>query len=785
MEQYINNLSKRQIRHTLDSLIEGIQVIDFDWHYLYANKAVPELSGISDEPRYTMLEKHPGIETTEVFKALHDCMITRMPERLEIEFVYPDQVQRWFDVSVVAVEEGICIMSLDITAHKAAEEQAEKSSGLYAFISQVNQKIVRVRDEKELFSNACRIAVAFGKFEMAWIGIFNLREKKVIPVDYCNIPDNELELFDEAFHLLKGPQNYVLQNNTYYICNDISNDHDLAIIKPFAEQHELKSCLILPIRKAGAVVGTFNLYSTKPNFSGKTEIELMMEMAGDISYALDMLEESKKHERTEGLLLKSEKRFRALIEKSPDIKTLTSREGKVLYASPSIKRILGYTQAEFIKLPYLTIFHPEDIPSFLKKREKLIATPGKSIQKQLRLLHKNGDWIWCDGTMTNMLHEEGIEAMVSNFTDISEKMVTKAQQEFNANNLDALINNTNDLMWSVDSNFNLITSNEPFDEMMRLTTGKVVLKGACTLTAAFSNDVHDRFKGFYERALLGEAFTVTEYLKDPIESWNEISFYPMRNNGVLIGTACYSHNITKRKLAELELKKQNNELIKTNLELDRFVYSVSHDLRSPLTSILGLINFIEEDSIEPDTLEHVKMIKGNVNRLDTSIKNILSYSHNNRAGIEVSELQVQEIVNDTIHSLSYMKNAEGISFEVDIKEIYPFHSDALRFMTIIENLVSNAIKYHTSAASGRFIHVKGTVLKGYLEFTVQDNGIGIAKNNHEKIFDMFYRLSGSIPGSGIGLYLVKETIEKLEGSITIASEEGTGTAFTVRLKNLL
>ena len=786
MERYTDNISRRQIRHTFDALLEGIQVIDFSWRYLFANTAI---IGDNDSDKaamrtQTIMERYPGIETTEVFEALQECMLRRKPEQLEIEFIYPDLAERWFELSIVPVEEGICIMSLDITAHKLAEEKADKATRLYAFVSQVNQNIVRVKDEKALFSNSCTIAVEYGKFAMAWIGLFDPKNNKISMLDQCGMEEDELGLFMETAYLSKSPQKYVLQNDTYYICNDIVSDNELILWKPFAIKHNLNSCLVLPIRKSGKIIGTFNLYSTKINFSNKEEIALMMEMAGDISYALDLLEKATQQLHTEELLAKSEKRFRVLIEKGLDIKTLSRMNGEIFYASPSIKKILGYSSKEFISLPLMAIYHPEDVMAFSKIRQKLLQTPGKSIRQQARLLHKNGNWVWCEGTMTNMLHEAGIEALVSNFRDISEKKADMLQREFDRNNLNALINNTTDLMWSVDADFNLITSNRPFDDMIRATTGKVLKHGDNTLFAALSDGEHNRFRNFYERAFLGGAFTVTEYMETPVESWNEISFFPIRKENEVIGTACYAHNITERKKAELVLENQNKELIKTNDELDRFVYSVSHDLRSPLTSIMGIISFIEEDSTEPETLGHLKMIKDSINRLDRSVKSILSYSHNNRGGLEITAIPVQNSINEIVYSLSSMSNAAGISFEVQIDEKRPFYSDCLRFKTIIENLVSNAIKYHTKATGGRFLHIKGTSGKDYLELELQDNGIGISPANHQKIFGMFYRISGEISGSGLGLYIVKETLEKLHGTILIDSEEGKGTKFTLKLKNL-
>ena len=240
----------------------------------------------------------------------------------------------------------------------------------------------------------------------------------------------------------------------------------------------------------------------------------------------------------------------------------------------------------------------------------------------------------------------------------------------------------------------------------------------------------------------------------------------------------------EKKIRAAELFIANKELVKTNTELDHFVYSVSHDLRSPLTSILGLISFIEEDSREPDTLEQVKMIRTSIHRLDGFIKNILSYSQNNRVGLERKKIPVKKAINEIVDSVRNIKEAKGISFQIDIDEQKPFYSDWPRFNSILENLISNAIKYHTEEVSGRYLNVRGTTDNEELKLSISDNGIGIDAAYHDKIFDMFYRLPTRTPGSGFGLYIVKETLDKMHGTIEVQSEKGVGTTFIITLKNL-
>ncbi|WP_426485257.1 PAS domain-containing sensor histidine kinase [Flavobacterium sp. 2] len=244
-----------------------------------------------------------------------------------------------------------------------------------------------------------------------------------------------------------------------------------------------------------------------------------------------------------------------------------------------------------------------------------------------------------------------------------------------------------------------------------------------------------------------------------------------------------SNDISDRIKAETNLEKRNRELIKTNSELDRFVYSVSHDLRSPLTSILGLISFIETESKETDTLKHAELIRISINHLDDFIKNILSYSRNNRTGLEIEQISLNELIFDVVDSLQRMKEAKGIRYEIDIKEEKPFYTDRLRITTILKNLISNSIKYHKKDKTDRFVKIFGYSDDENLHFSIADNGIGIDPEYHQKIFEMFFRLSGK-DGSGIGLYIVKDAVEILQGSIEVQSEKGAGTNFNITLKNL-
>ena len=237
-------------------------------------------------------------------------------------------------------------------------------------------------------------------------------------------------------------------------------------------------------------------------------------------------------------------------------------------------------------------------------------------------------------------------------------------------------------------------------------------------------------------------------------------------------------------MAEDKLTANIEELVKANFELDRFVYSVSHDLRSPLTSVLGLLSFIEEDATGTETINHARMIRASINRLDDYVKNILSYSRNNRIGLQVEQIDLAAMTEETINALRNMPGAETLQFETDFSESQPFYSDRQSVSTILENLISNAVKFKNGEQPTCFIKVSGHADSEFLYLTVSDNGIGIDSKYQQEVFKMFFRLSGKVSGSGIGLYIVQEIVQKLQGSIAIESQVGIGTSFIIQLKNL-
>lgn len=481
-------------------------------------------------------------------------------------------------------------------------------------------------------------------------------------------------------------------------------------------------------------------------------------------------------------IAKNEKRFRTLIEKSKDMITLTSSEGQILYASPSVTKLFGYTPEEIPTAVTSNFIHPDDVKLYLEKRTQIQKIPNGSVSYELRLRHKAGRWIWCEINLTNLLNEPGIESMVANFRDISDKKTLEQEKEFDRNNLNALINNTDDLMWSVDNQYNLLTFNLPFRDSILNLSGNIPTKGTDIFTLGFLEEESNRLKKSLERALTGETFTETIFITKPVEGWNEISYYPIRQGSGIIGIACYSRNISERKKSEAERETMVLELIQRSKSLEQFAYIVSHNLRSPIANILGISNILKSDISESDRDKSLAYLFEAIAKLDEIIKDLNSILELKfELTGQKQSVSFSEIISSIESSIQNLLKDNTVQLITDFKAIDTIESIKVYIYSIFLNLVSNSIKYkqrHPPVV----IDIRSELHNNKVRIIYKDNGIGIDLKKHgEKLFGLYKRFHSEIEGKGLGLFMVKTQIETLGGKIEAESEPNKGITFTIDL----
>lgn len=267
--------------------------------------------------------------------------------------------------------------------------------------------------------------------------------------------------------------------------------------------------------------------------------------------------------------------------------------------------------------------------------------------------------------------------------------------------------------------------------------------------------------------------------------WLNMSIIPfLDESGTPYQFLAVGNNDTVRKKAEEQIKIQNKELTRINAELDRFVYSTSHDIRSPLVSILGLINIARLELKEGDVVDgYLGMIEKSVKKLDKFVQEIIHYSQNARMEVKYEQIDFESLVQEVFEGLKQVDGYNNIKLIIDCKTETPFFTDSNRLRVALNNLLANAILYQRKSIDDPYVEVKVEADKNIVSIIVKDNGIGISKEYIDKVFDMFFKATTFSSGSGLGLYVVKESMTILDGDISVVSKQNEGATFTMNIPN--
>ncbi|RZK49633.1 MAG: HAMP domain-containing histidine kinase [Pedobacter sp.] len=225
---------------------------------------------------------------------------------------------------------------------------------------------------------------------------------------------------------------------------------------------------------------------------------------------------------------------------------------------------------------------------------------------------------------------------------------------------------------------------------------------------------------------------------------------------------------------------QNKILRQLNSEMDLFTYSVSHDLRSPITSLKGLVNLAQAENQSPELNQYFQFMQMTLDRQDLFIQNIINLTKHKRTQNEIGEVNLEDVFDQILTDIGHMVDKSKVNIYKDLN-VKRLHTDRFRLKIILNNLLSNAFKYSDPEKPILTIGITSEKVENTIKIMVQDNGLGIKPEHHHKIFDMFYVVNHQSKGTGLGLYLVKETIQALGGSVEMNSEVGFGTSFTIYL----
>ncbi|MEX2511804.1 MAG: hybrid sensor histidine kinase/response regulator [Cyclobacteriaceae bacterium] len=236
--------------------------------------------------------------------------------------------------------------------------------------------------------------------------------------------------------------------------------------------------------------------------------------------------------------------------------------------------------------------------------------------------------------------------------------------------------------------------------------------------------------------------------------------------------------------ARQELKEKNSRLQKLHTEMNQFVYSLSHELRGPLMSISGISKLAKMEVKNPEIIEYFEMIDSATLKLDDFIYKMLDFYRSTKIENRIVSIDFREIFDLLLTEYGKKWDLNEVRIEVDIVQDRPFSSDESKIRVILNNLFSNAFKFQKEAGE-KNIRIKIKVLANKAIIEIADNGIGIEEKHRKEVFNLFHRATQRNVGSGLGLYMVKESVEQLKGNVFLNSDLGSGTVITVNLPDLL
>lgn len=303
------------------------------------------------------------------------------------------------------------------------------------------------------------------------------------------------------------------------------------------------------------------------------------------------------------------------------------------------------------------------------------------------------------------------------------------------------------------------------DQKMPGQTGVEFFK---SISHTYPDPIRILLTGYTDIVALADAINHGDIYRYITKPWNDLELHNSIKN---------AHDAYRSKI---DLREKINELQKTNDELNRFIYSISHELRAPLVSVIGIVNLVKMEGLYHSSGEYWELVESCSNKLDYYIQKTLQYYKNNKHISDKTDINFKKLVEEIIDIQTY--TYQDTKFNLHIQQPVPFLGDAFRIEVILGNLISNAVKYQKDDEQSKVVDITIEVNALAAEIAITDNGLGILNEHLEKIFTQFFKTKNN-QGSGLGLFIVKEALNKIEGKIVVESSINHGTTFKITIPN--
>lgn len=473
-------------------------------------------------------------------------------------------------------------------------------------------------------------------------------------------------------------------------------------------------------------------------------------------------------------VFRKEEWFRALIEKSFGAIGLTDKNAKILYLSPSFTTILGYTPQEMIGTVGFSLVYPEDIPLARALVTDVLNTPSKSATVELRCHHKDGTMRYLEVIATNLLANPRVGAIVFNFHDITERMIVQETLAKDKAEDEAILASIGDGLIVIDKENNIEIVNPLAQKLLGMTAKELVNKPLIE-TIPMSDEkmqpIAPADRPLARARATGEKVSGTYFYQRKDGSAFPVSVIvtPLVLAGKIVGSIEVFRDITREK--ELDQAK------------DEFISLASHELRTPMTAIKGLVDMILHEDYGPvnenlrEPLQNINISSDRQIRLITDLLNV-SRLQTGKITYHLSDFSLKPVVEEIVTSLQPIAHEKNITLTYQEIPAASVQFDNEWIKHILNNLIGNALKFTEKGG----VSLSFTEDESFVSVHITDTGIGIAIGDQENLFKRFRQLptvlSSKYAGSGLGLYISREIAQKLGGDVVLGqSEKEKGSTF--------
>lgn len=490
-------------------------------------------------------------------------------------------------------------------------------------------------------------------------------------------------------------------------------------------------------------------------------------------------------------LAESQKQFRIIAENAQDVIWLMDNEYRFTFITPSVMRMYGYSSKEFLEKKWSDLLTPDSLRRAnlgQQERAHREAAGEQNVQIVLELeqIRASGEIFWTE-VVTNRLRDETGHS--TGFLGATRDITKRKKAEQEARLLSVVAAYTDNAVVITDAAGYIEWVNAAFEKITGYQLPEIIgqkpgkfLQGPESQPEAIrelATAIHEKRTAYVE---------IINYHKSGKKYWIQIYLSPVLDqDGEVTRYIAIESEITQRKYYEQTLQEQNLSLRKVNHELDQFVYRVSHDLRAPISSALGLVYLCKvagEDGAAHT--QYLQLMEHTLSKMDYFIRDIIDYAHNARHDTIRKEINLHVLIGDLLDIYAVQHQYHRVQVISEIFGDVPLCGDAMRIRIILNSLLSNAFKFVLLGKQP----VPQIILQIHIStdqcrITIQDNGIGIPEEHQDKIFDMFYRATNESHGAGLGLYIAQDAAQKMGGYIRVQSVYGQGATFEAVFPNQL